>query len=59
MVEEIKEDKTCMIGTTYIQVRKKTGRRMTMDTSVTIGHRGKTIQKQQTCNKTVRDNNQG
>jgi hypothetical protein len=59
MVEEIKGDRNCMIGTTYTQVRQKTGRRMTMDNSVTIGHRGKTIQKQQTCNKTVRDNNQG
>jgi hypothetical protein len=58
-VGEIKEDRNHMIGTTYIQVRQKTGRRMTMDKSVTIGHRGKTVQEQQTCNKTVRHNNQG
>jgi hypothetical protein len=28
MVEEIKEDRNCMIGTTYTQVRQKTGRRI-------------------------------
>jgi hypothetical protein len=59
MVQEIKEDKNCVTGTVHMQVRQKTGRRMAMDKSVTTGHRGKTIQKQQTCNKTVRDNNKG
>lgn len=59
MVGETKDMK-CMITNTFIHKGQKTGREMTVwIKSGTVSHGGKTIQTQQTCNKTVRNNSQG